>query len=198
MNFLDSLVCWIAIQEDLKEDFKNSLLSKIDLNNFSTEELVDRVRKLQLFDWGTIFDIVSERVVSKRVEKEKKFKDKVAADKARELNLELARKNVCLSTNGGSIYQGCNDGKSCISDPPNKTSDDGSTRAWKTPDERLIVKLRDEFELNKIEFLLNSGHGPKTYIVESKCAAGEAWSTVVDCSQKECSGLQTITFKAKK
>jgi len=184
LDFLDCLVRWMELQEQVSESSKTSLLSLIDLRKFATEELVDNVRKYNLFSSDIILDIVSEQLT-----KRKKRKAKIR------VNSELARKNVCLVSNGGSFICGSKYGKSCIDDQPSKSHAEGHT-GHASSDPRIVVKLKEEFELNQIEFLLNSTYKSKAYIVETKCK-GEEWSVLFD-SQEECSGKQTITFKPKK
>jgi len=184
LDFLDCLVRWMELQEQLTESSKTSLLSLIDLRKFATEELVDHVRKYNLFSSDTILDIVSEQTRNRKINEEKK-----------RLSRELASNNVCLVSNGSSLICGSKNGKSCIDDQPSKSHSEGHT-GQASSDPRIVVKLKEEFELNKIEFLLDSEFIPIAYIVETKCE-GEEWSVLFN-SLKECSGKQTITFKPKK
>jgi len=205
LDFLESLVRWMKLQEHLTESSKTSLLSMIDLRKFAPEELVDNVRNYNLFSSDIILDIVNEQLRNRKIiEEETRVNTELARKNEEEktrVNTELARKNVCLVSNGGSIICGANYGKSCIDDQPSKSHSEGYTKESYSfvtgcSDSRIVVKFKEEFELNKIEFLLNSSYSSNSYIVETKCE-GEEWSVLID-SRKVCSGKQTITFKPKK
>jgi len=152
---------------------KTAMLSLVNLVSISSIYLLKIVRKSGLYDDKAICDALEEQH-----------------------NKEHENVNVCLEENGGEIVDGVASKGSCIRGGP-YTFDGWSGFTYNELDSRITIKFRREYIINKVEFRLwDQDDRTYSYILESS-QDGINWSTVLDCTNFNCSSMQTIFFQAK-
>jgi len=172
IDVFNSLASWIKSQAPVFISSKTEMLSLVDLVSISYTNLMKAVRKSGLYEDKAICDAIEEQVKMENV-------------------------NVCLEDNGAQIVHGfeANEG-ACIRRPPHEY-DDQTGYTWNRLGERITVKFKREYMINKVEFLLfDLDSREYAYILESSLD-GINWSTVLDCTRMDCDSTQTIFFPTK-
>jgi len=173
IDVFNALASWIKSQvPPVSISSKTEMLSLVDLVGISNTNLMKAVRKSGLYGDKAICDAIEEQVKMENV-------------------------NVCLKDNGAQIVHGMEQFEgSCIRGPPHEYAQHvGYT--YNKIDERISVKFKREYMINKVEFhLWDLDDREYAYILESSLD-GINWTTILDCTMLDCISTQTIFFPSK-
>jgi len=183
IDVFNVLVSWIGSKATLASCIKEKMLSLVNLNIIGRSDLLNVVRKTAYYD---------DKAICDALEKQSEL-ERCAAQIWPQSNM-----NVCLAKNGAKLVEGyvtCEG--CCLRDPPHYyTFSSGFTYAVES-DPRITVELKEEYMINRIEFLLWDKEARScSYVLESSLD-GVTWSSLLDCREFDCKSTQTIFFGAR-
>jgi len=182
IGMFNVLVSWIGSQAMLASCIKEEMLGLVDLSIIDRSDLLNVVRKTAYYD---------DKAICDALEKQSKKERRVPQAWPR------SNMNVCLAKNGAKLVDGgVKPDGCCLREPPyNYAHFRGYT--WNNLNGRITVQLKEEYMINKIEFLLwDKDARSFSYILESSLD-GVTWSSLLDCSGLDCKSTQTIFFEAR-